>query len=213
MCKHYLTFLAIFAGGFFGSSSVSAQWFGGGWGQPPAATVGESHARGMADIIRAEAQRTYLNSAAAGQVEDARTKYLNNRALAAQTYVANRQLRDEYRQERHEESRRRLMAYLESGRYRPISSSELYEDTGQVTWPPLLQHPQYEDERQQIETVLKRRAIDGAINGEDFMLTTLRLDEWRRSLVDTPVPFSMTDARESAQFLNRLKNHLRDDFR
>ncbi|QEG39431.1 hypothetical protein [Roseimaritima ulvae] len=198
--------------GMLSQLSASGQGYAVSWGQPKAATVGESHARGMADVIRSQAQANYVNAEALGSVQDAQTKYLNNRALATETYLAKRRMWDDYRQKKQDDSHAKLTAYMQQGKMAPISSSELYPDTGAITWPLILTQEKYAKTRQGIEQAFAKRATTGSLSTEEFMKTSLALNEWRRSLASVGAPFSPTDVREAAQLLNRLDKTLKADF-
>ncbi len=197
--------------GLLSLSPALAQGYAIGWGAPKAATVGESHARGMADVIRSQSQANYLNAQAIGSLEDARTKYLNNRALATETYLAKRRAWDEYRQKEQDAAQTKLIAYLQQGKLAPLTSSELYPDTGSISWPLILRQEKYAETRESIEQAFGKRAT-GSLTSEEFMKTSLALNEWRRSLAGPSDPFTPTDVREAAQLLNRLDRQLKADF-
>ncbi len=190
--------------------TATAQFFG--FTDNKAATVGESHARGVADLIRSQSQANYTNAAAIGQLENARTTYLQNRALAAQTYMANKKISDEYREEKHAESRRKLAAYMQEVKQPPLTSSELYQDTGNVTWLPILAQPKYAEAREVVDKAFAKRAKTGTLSSTEYMQTSLLLNEWRRDLVQPQPPFTKNDAREAARFLNRLDTELKSDY-
>lgn len=188
------------------------QGYAVGWGAPKAATVGESHARGMADVIRSQSQANYLNAQAVGSLQDAQTKYLNNRALATQTYLDKRRAWDDYRQQKQDDSQTKLTAYLQQGKLAPLTSSELYPDTGNISWPLILTQEKYAETRKGIEQAFAKRATTGSLTSEEFMQVSLALNAWRRSLAGPSAPFTPTDVREAAQLLNRLDRNLKADF-
>src|SRR5438552_4141749 len=74
--------------------SAVAQWPWGGYYH--AATEAESAANGIANIISSAGQANLLNSAAARNYEEARSRDLDNRYKAENTYFEMRRMNREY---------------------------------------------------------------------------------------------------------------------
>ena len=78
------------------SSGLARDYFYGYRGGYHASTAAEGYQRGMADIIRSRGQANLMNAQAAGYLEDARAKYLENRYRATEIYYERRKI---YQQE------------------------------------------------------------------------------------------------------------------
>src|SRR5262245_1452923 len=97
-----LTLLVLLAGGSVASAQFGyGGWgggyggWGGGWGG--GAPVEGSIQHGFADVVRSQGMANVMNSVAAGNFEDARKKYMENRMQATQTYFDMRRYNQEAR--------------------------------------------------------------------------------------------------------------------
>ena len=77
---------------YAGTSTAQAQWYVNN----KASTVGESHARGMSDIVRSAGEANLNNSAAAQNWAQARSMEMENRLQYTSSYFENRRMNREY---------------------------------------------------------------------------------------------------------------------
>lgn len=148
---------------------ASAQWpYGYGW-QPKAATVGESRARGVADIIRSAGETNLRNSEAAINYQQARSADLDNRLKFAETYFAKRQINKQYRDEnrRPAPTEEQLFRRAQAARPSRLSPTEFDPVSGKIRWPLLLTDDRFAAEREQLEPLFQKLAHDGRLNLED----------------------------------------------
>ena len=75
-------------------------------------TAGESHARGLGALIRDQGEANLLNAQAAGEFEDARSKYIQNSVDAVQAYYDRRRIHDEFYEEKKKVRQARSEAFL-----------------------------------------------------------------------------------------------------
>jgi hypothetical protein len=146
-----------------------AQWpYGYGW-QPKAATVGESRARGVADIIRSAGETNLRNSEAAINYQQARSADLDNRLKFAETYFAKRQINKQYRDEnrRPAPTEEQLFRRAQAARPRRLSPTQFDPVSGKITWPLLLTDDRFADEREKLEPLFAKLAHDGRLNLAD----------------------------------------------
>lgn len=137
----------------------SGMW-GGGYGH--ASTVEEGFQRGMADVIRSRGAANLLNSAAAGNWEDARTKYIQNRQLATQTYFEMQRMNKQYREEKRgpRPSSEDLYRYAKERAPDRLSPSELDPLTASINWPTVLRGESFEEDRKKMEELFARRVTE-----------------------------------------------------
>ncbi len=200
--------------GWLAPSLASAQFIGGFW-QGRAATAGESHARGFADVIRSHSEAQLRGAMAAREFEEARRSYLENREFAARSYIERRRLRDEYRESGYSSrfpNKEKLAAYVESRRLAPLTSSEFDETSGEVAWPLPLALPQDEETRQQVSEMCRKWARDEGLEPEEIMELSELLREWRNDLAERRDSLSDSEFSYAARFLGRLDAHLKGDF-
>jgi len=133
---------------------------GGGYGS----SYYEDPARGYADVVRSYGMNHLLNSKATKTYEEARREYLENRLKATKTYFDMRRYNEEAR--RAERSTPLSMEqYVRLARQQApsrLSVSQLDPFTGKVSWPTVLQRPEYDEFRGSIDTLFSVRA-SGAV--------------------------------------------------
>ncbi|MDH3716780.1 MAG: hypothetical protein OES79_01540 [Planctomycetota bacterium] len=138
------------------------------YGGSRAATVGESHARGLSEVVRARGQRE-LDSAQAriGRAE-ARSRELDNRLKATQTYFEMRNINREQRfgteEERYEQRRRnneRRFAAARRADPDELTSDQLDPVTGKITWPFSLMPVRFREYRERLDELFAQRATYG----------------------------------------------------
>ncbi|MCM2372542.1 hypothetical protein [Aporhodopirellula aestuarii] len=189
--------------------------FGYGYGayrSGHASTAEEGMARGIADVIRSRGQAALSYSQAATEAERARRAYLENRNFAIKSYVENRAIRDELRKKQSDERKEKLAAYIKSREYRPLSSSEFYEPTGEISWPIALQHPHDAKGRQEIEELFAARAEKGSLPAEDYIRLNKLLNSWVYHVEDHQADFSVNEVDTAVRFLRRLEKLIKEDY-
>jgi hypothetical protein len=125
-----------------------------------ASTYEEGLLRGAAALATGIGQGNYLNSLARINNEEARTKYIRNRALAAETYYHMRQSSDAARDAMRPE-RLTTEAYVELARKdAPNRLSQHQYDTtlGRLHWPSALAGDEFAAERDALDRAFRNRS-------------------------------------------------------
>ncbi len=143
-------------------SIASAQYYPPVY-QSRASTVGESHARGMSDIINSAGQANLANSEAANNYEDARSKNLDNRLKGTDTYFEMRAKNRAYREAERgpRPTREDLARYAKLRAPQRLSPSELDPLTGKIRWPVILLEDNFEGDRKNLDTIFAERSKNG----------------------------------------------------
>ena len=198
------------------ATNAMAQWrggWGGGWGRGGgyhhASTAGEGYMRGMGDLVRSAGAANLMNSEAANRYEEARSKYLDNRLKATQTYFemkrvnrAERQASGEFRQAPTAEEMFRMN---ESRKPRELDTSDLDPVEGTIAWPLLLQDDMYKEDRKAIESVFANRAKHNGHMSRDDSLALQQASESMRAALKTQVRnVSANDYIRATGFLKSL---------
>ncbi|HVW39153.1 MAG TPA: hypothetical protein VHB99_17680 [Pirellulales bacterium] len=138
---------------------VAAQWYGGYYASTPA----EGYAMGMAAVISSAGFANYMNSAAAINLEQARSAYLDNQIKYTETYYAKKRIHQSYVDSTRKPgmSSQRLAALAKGAPPVPLSEAELDPVTGQIVWPNILRGDEYEPLRQQLDALFAERAAEG----------------------------------------------------
>jgi hypothetical protein len=184
-----------------------------------ASTVGESHARGIADITTAAGQANLNNSEAAINYEQARSMELDNRMKQTTTYFDMRKANQQSRAELHprmSESERRALAE-KVGPQRP-NAYQLDPLTGKIDWPLLLTDARYNDNRATLEEMFSSRAETSGFIGNANVAKinhacddinkaiSAHADAWRKANMPD---YSAADFVDAQNFMKGLKYEAR----
>ncbi|MHB8970874.1 MAG: hypothetical protein ACYC3X_15265 [Pirellulaceae bacterium] len=153
-----------------------AQEFWGGmpWGgnfQAHASTAAEGAARGVADVVQAAGAANLMNSAAAINVEKARSQYIDNRLKWTKTYFEMKQYNKDYRtaNKSPRPTSEQLFRLAKEATPKPLSPDSLDPVTGQIKWPEVLMVDDFAECRGTLESLYANRAnASGKINLEQY---------------------------------------------
>jgi hypothetical protein len=113
----------------------------------------------MADMVRSTGVRNLLNSMAARNFEEARSRNLDNRIKATQTYFDRRRYNREYRgaERGPRPTSEQLFRVAKENAPARLSPSELDPLTGEINWPSILRAEPYDQYRKQIDELFAER--------------------------------------------------------
>jgi hypothetical protein len=178
-----------------------------------AATVGESHARGMSELVRARGQLELDSSAARINRAEARSRELDNRLKATNTYFEMRNINREQRfgteQERYERRSRnneqRFAAAAARGNPNELTYRQLDPATGKITWPFSLMDPKFEEYRERLDDLFARRATyNGQVTFEMYSEIRQTTDEFLETLRGEIRNMETRPYMEARRFVNAL---------
>ncbi len=189
-------------------SSGGVYQMGGYYGNNRASTVGESHAKGMADVVRSQGQNALDNSAAAINYSIAQKSQIENRSLWTNTYfdmrATNRAARAAERGPR--QSMEQLNRRAQRLSVQPLSPGEVDVVTGQINWPEWIQLPEFDASRAELDAMFSQRASQGVLGPEERMKAKKLTDEMyealRQKLKAKEIP--TTDYLAATKFLTSL---------
>lgn len=142
---------------------------GGFWGGMPmmpfrAATAAESAMMGMSSVISSVGQANLMNSAAAINVEAARSQYINNRLQGTKTYFEmkrhNREYRDANRRPR--PTSEQLFRLAKEATPNRLEADQLDPVTGEINWPLALMLDEFAPYRSSLEDLFAKRANEAS---------------------------------------------------
>jgi hypothetical protein len=207
---HLAIFFTLFSQAAFGQYYDP---YGGGYGYGGyhASTAGEGYARGMADIIRSQGMKNLLDAQASTEFETARTKYLNNRTLAAQKFWERREIYQQKQAEQNYQLAERRQRRLERNRLEPLAPAEFDETTGDIRWPSILTNPEFDQYRMALEDIFHKWAKYGSISSDDYLTATEVAREWRHVVAGPRADYSVDQRRLGVRFILRLSEELDGD--
>ncbi len=188
-----------------------AQYYGGGYIDNKASTVGESHARGMSDVIRSQGMANLSNSEAAINMTEATKRNMENRDQWTDTYFQMRQKNRDYRAAERgpRPSREDFVRMAAAGRPAQLSPSELDSVTGAIDWPRALTRPEFAKSRSELENLFAKRAAYGQTNWKDSSQIDAITKKMEADLKGIIRDVSPMDYTASKRFLTSLAHENR----
>ncbi len=144
----------------FGYGFGGAGGYGGG-------TPQSYYLNGMSNVIRAQGQAAVGYSQAAVNVEEARSRYIDNQKKWSETYLEMKRSHDAAVEEKQERDKELLQTHLANRKPQTparLSFAQLDPGTGRITWPVVLRSDEYATARQKIEDLFALRArVNGSV--------------------------------------------------
>lgn len=186
-----------------------AQRYGGYgvYGGGHASTAAEGYQRGFADVLRSAGEANLRNSEAANNYQDARSKDLDNRLKATDTYFEMRRVNKSYRdsQRKPRLSNEQLHRIAAQGRPNRLDPTDLDPITGAIAWPMILQQDTYKAYRKQLETLFAKRAeSSGVIGAQAYQAIQKSVGEALATLKENVASYGGKDYIETRRFLESL---------
>lgn len=183
----------------------------GGWNQGPS-TVGEGYGRGMAEVIRAQGERSKAEAQARLSRAEARAKHLENKRKSAETYYALKERHRSYKEEKRRlkseraaAGRARLEASAAPPRYRGLGPDDFDEVTGKIYWPELLQQDTFAKSRRAFEELFEHRTLTGGAAGKENSQQIQKTAKVMRAELKKLIKqFSSADYMAAKKFIDAL---------
>jgi hypothetical protein len=155
----------------FTASTVHAQYWANGWGGwGGSSTIAGDYARGYADEVRAAGEAELNDSIAAGHYANARSKEIDNRLKATQTYFQMRDINKKWTEANKTPPLTQEEAYRWAKALSPkrAGSTQLDPVTGKIAWPIILRDAPYQSAIDQLDAIFAARATQGTLNGDQY---------------------------------------------
>jgi hypothetical protein len=120
-----------------------------------ASTAGEGAAIGMADMVRAAGMATLMTSRASVNVEDARSKYIDNEMKATQAWIDRQHMLKSYQDSirKPPPTSEQLYRMAQMGRPAGLSAKQLDPVSGDIAWPVVLRDDAFASYRDTAQTL------------------------------------------------------------
>lgn len=173
-----------------------------------ASTAGESYARGMSDMVRSAGDYNVSSSVAAGNYQDAYSKYLDNRVKGTQTYFEMRKMNADYKaaeKARYQQQCSEAMArHAQAGKPSRMSASEVDTVTGHIAWPALLMNDEFADARKQLDDLFAKRSAEGVLTTPEKSTLRKACLDMKNGLTKYRAKASPTDYKATDAFIHSL---------
>ncbi len=186
--------------------SLLAQGYDPYYRESRASTVGESHARGLSDMVRSKGQYNLETSQAAINMTEVQKRNMENREQWTNTYFQMRKTNKAYRaaERRPRASMADLVRFAQAGKPAPMTSRQLDSVTGKISWPIILQADRYATYRSELQSLFATRANHGGVSLDDHLAigktTKATLAALKKQVREVP----QTDYIASRKFLKSL---------
>jgi hypothetical protein len=147
-----------------------------------ASTAGEGYARGVSGIIQAQGERNLNNSQAAINAQDAYSMAIDNSTKSVNAFWEQKDIYKARQQQEFAEIGRKRSDYLARHGLESLTPAEYDRTTGQITWPKILEQKEFDQYRTTLDELMRKRAYQGALTGEEYMQATAASKEWRAML-------------------------------
>jgi hypothetical protein len=194
--------LILTAGTVFGQYYVNGGWGGYSGG----GTVAGSYAHGYADVVRAAGEAELNDSIAAGNYADARSKEIDNRLKAEQTYFQMRDLNKKWTEANKTPPLTQEEAYRWAKALAPKrpTSGQLDPVTGKILWPIILRSAVYKDPVDQIDSLFAVRTTQGSLDGDQFALVQKAHDDIMATMTANAKKYSDMDIIAAKNLIDSL---------
>jgi hypothetical protein len=164
-------------------------------------SIEEGYRHGIADVVRAAGGFNRESAEAALKHAEAQRMFIENRALAVQTYFDVREIN---RLRRAAElgpppTYDSLVRMALAAAPQRLGQTELDTISGRITWPILLRSRANTATRAELETIFANRAVNGTISTEDYLevvrLTQTMLEDLRSQIAVLPAQQYMVAVR------------------
>ncbi len=173
-----------------------------------ARTRSESYAYGLSDVTRARSQANLTNAQALSTLSDVRSTEIQNNVDYTNMFFDRRRINQEYResQRRPRATSEQLARFAADGMPTRSSGSQIDSITGEISWPFVLQAPEYDDYRKTLDELFKGRAETGSVLGrDDYLKVRAAADGLREALRRQVRELRPNEFTEGRQFIEMLR--------
>lgn len=152
-------------GGYHGGYGGGYGGYGGG------GTAAGNAAQGMASVIQAQGVNHLLNSEAAKNYEDARSKHFDNQIKGTQTYFEMRRMNKAYVDSERDKpvTTEAAFRYAHEAAPKRIGNNQVDPITGSIHWPTVLTNDEFSVERNILNSVFaQRERKHGTLTAEEY---------------------------------------------
>jgi hypothetical protein len=176
-----------------------------------ASTAGESYARGISGIIQSQGQKNVDDSQARINNQDAYSAAIDNSVKSVNAYWEKKDIYAQRVQQQNYAIQQRRDMLLEKNRLQPLTAAEFDRTTGQITWPKILDQPQYDKYRNTFDELFAKRAKEGALTSDDYMVGMTTSKEFRSFLTSQRDTYPTPVLSQMVRFVLKLNRDLDDN--
>lgn len=174
-------------------------------------TAAEGYQRGAADVIRSQGLKNLRDSQAAINLQDAYSARIDNSIKSVNAYWERKDIYNQRQAEKNYEIGAQRNAWLARHRLESLTAAEFDRTTGAINWPQVLKQPEYDQYRNPLNELFKKRATSGALSGDDYLAATTASKEWRAMLTSQQNEYPQAILKQMIRFILKLNRELDDN--
>jgi hypothetical protein len=174
-------------------------------------TAAEGFQRGLSDVISARGQANLSNSQAAINLTDARSRQIDNQVKSVNAFWEKRDIYTQRQQQEFAISDERRATYLAKHGLGTLTPEEFDRTTGTITWPKVLEQDQYAQYRNTLDELMKKRAYQGALSGDEYIAATTASKEWRAMLAKQKNVYPEPILSQMVRFVLKVNRELNEN--
>jgi hypothetical protein len=176
-----------------------------------ASTAAEGYARGVGGVIQAQGDRNLSNSQAAINLTDARSQQITNQVDSVNAFWEKKDIYEARQQQEFAKIGQKRAAYLAKHGLTSLTPEEFDRTTGQITWLKVLEQEQYDQYRNQLDELFKKRSYIGALTGDEYILATAACKDWRMMLSKQKKVYPPRILDQMLKFVLKVNRELNDN--
>jgi hypothetical protein len=176
-----------------------------------ASTAGEGYQRGMASVIDAQGSRNLSNSQAAINMTDARSNQIDNQVKSVNAYWEKNDIYNQHLQQKNYQIEQTREMLLAKNRLQPLTPEEFDSTTGNINWPKVLTQSQYDQYRDSLTDLFKKRAQQGYLSNTEYVQATQASQAWHKMMVGQSGQYPKGILDQMLRFLAKLNRELNDN--
>ncbi|MFN3149501.1 hypothetical protein [Bremerella sp.] len=170
-----------------------------------ASTAAEGALNGMANVVSAQGSYNLQTSEAAINLTQAQSQEIANRQQYANTYFQMRAQRDAYEAKKHPRPTEEQLVHLaQSEAPKGLPDGSVDKQTGKLNWPSLLQYPDFDPQKEVVESLLKKKSANGMLGAQDAQQFTEAVEQMATTLKRGITKVPPQQYMEAYTFLKKL---------
>jgi hypothetical protein len=181
------------------------------WGQDNffvSSTAGEGYQRGLGSVISAQGDKNLSNSQAAINMTDARSNQIDNQVKSVNAYWEKNDIYNQHLQQENYKIEQTRASLLAKNKVQPLTPQEFDRTTGNITWPKVLEQPQYDQYRNTFDAMYQKRAEQGYLSSDDYMAVTAASKDWHNMMAAQKSQYPSGILSQMLRFLVKLDRDL-----
>jgi hypothetical protein len=176
-----------------------------------ASTAGEGYQRGMASVIQASGEASLNASQARINNQDAYSKAIDNSTKSVNAFWEQKDIYQQRVEQKNYKIQQRREMLLAKNSLQPLSPQEFDRTTGTVTWPTVLTQSQYDQYRDTLDTLLKKRSYAGMLTSDEYMQATAACKQWRAAITKQKGVYPDPILHQMLRFILRISRDINDN--